>query len=48
MDERSEDKKTKGTKMCVIRRKLKFEDFKNCSGVTQLENKINLEKIKLT
>ena len=34
---------------CVIKRKLKFENYKNCLEATQLENKINqLEKIKLT
>ena len=48
IDKGSEDKKTKGTKKCVIKRKLKFENNKNCLGVTQHENKINyLEKIKL-
>ena len=41
-------KKTKGTKKCVVKRKLKFEDYKHCSEATQLENKINrLEKNKL-
>ena len=43
-----EDKKTKGTKKCVIKRKLIFEDFKNCLEATQIENKINhLEKNKV-
>ena len=28
-DNNDEDKKVKGTKMCVIKRKLKFEDYKN-------------------
>ena len=36
-----EDKKEKGTKKCVIKRKLKFENYKNCLEATQLENKIN-------
>ena len=37
-----EDKKEKGTKKCIIKRKIKFE---NCLEVTHLENKINyLEK----
>ena len=41
----SEDKTAKGTKKCVIKRKLKFENYKNCLEATQLENKINhLEK----
>ena len=32
-----------------MKRKLKFENYKNCLEATQLENKINyLEKIKLT
>ena len=35
----------KGTKKCVIRRKLEFEDHKNHFEVTHCENKINyLEK----
>ena len=34
-------KKTKGTKKCIIKRKLKFENHKNCWEATQLENKIN-------
>ena len=47
IDDVSEDKKAKGTKKCVIKRKLKFENYKNCLEVTQLENKTNyLEKPK--
>ena len=41
IDEGCEGKKTKGTKKCVIKRNLKFEDFKNCLEATQLENIIN-------
>ena len=42
-------KKAKGTKECVIKRKLKFKDYKNCLKATLLENKMNqLEKIELT
>ena len=45
IDDSSEDKKAKGTKKCVIKRKLKFENYKNCLEATQLDNKINyLEK----
>ena len=33
-----EDKKTKVTKKCVIKRKLKFQNYKNWLGATQLEN----------
>ena len=43
----SEDKKTKASKKCVIKRKLKFENRETCLEATQLENKINhLEKNK--
>ena len=46
MDDSGEDKKAKGTKKCVTKRKPKFEDYKNCLEATLLENKINhLEKI---
>ena len=49
IDDNIEDKKTKDTKKCVIKRELKFEDYKNCLEVTQLENKINhLEKNEFT
>ena len=39
MDDDSEAKKTKGTKKCVIKRMLKFLDYKNCL----LNNKIILK-----
>ena len=49
IDDDSEDKKAKDTKTCVIKRKLKLENYKNCFEETQLENKIYYpEKIKLT
>ena len=48
IDDGSEDKKAKGTKKCVIKRKIKFENYKNCLEATQLENKIKyLEKNKI-
>ena len=48
IDDGSEDKKAKGTKKFVMKRKLKFENYKNCLEATQLENKINyLEKNKI-
>ena len=48
IDDGSEDKKPKGTKKCLIKRKLKFENYKNCLESTQLENKIScLEKNKI-
>ena len=45
IDDSSQDKKPKGTKNYVIKRKLEFEDYKNWLIATQLENKISyLEK----
>ena len=45
IDDGSENKKTKGTKQSVMKRKVKFEIYKNCLEATQLDNKINyLEK----
>ena len=45
IDDGNEDKKVKWTKKCVIKRKLKFEIYKNCLEGTQLDNEINyLEK----
>ena len=47
IDNSSEDKKAKCTKKCVIKRKPKFQDYKNCLEAAQIENKINhLEKNK--
>ena len=43
----SENKKAKCSKKCVIKIKLKFEDYKNCLEATQLENKINHLKNKI-
>ena len=44
IDDDSQDKKAKGTKKCVIKRKLKFEIYKNCLEATQLDNKMNYLK----
>ena len=45
IDDGSEDKKAKGTKKCLIKRKLKFENYKNCLEATQVDNKTSsLEK----
>ena len=45
IDDRSEDKKAKDTKNCVIKRKLKFEKYKYCLQANKLKNKIRyLEK----
>ena len=47
-DNNDEDKKAKGTKKCIIKRKLKFQDYKNCLEAAQTENKIrHSKKIKL-
>ena len=41
-------KKTKDRKMCVIKRKLDFENYKNCLEAAQIVNRINnLEKHKI-
>ena len=41
-------KKAKGTKKCVIRRKLKFDNYKNLLEATKLKNKIKYpEKNKI-
>ena len=42
-------RKQKAQKNCLIKRKPKFDNCKNCLEATQLENKTDhLEKIKLT
>ena len=50
IDDSSKYKKAKGTQKCIIKRKPKFKDFKNCLETAQLENKINhlAKKKKLT
>ena len=40
-DGKDEDKRTKGTEKCAIKRKLKFKEYKHCLEATHLENKIN-------
>ena len=39
-DDNDESEKAKGYLKCVIERKLKFEDYKTCSEVSQPVNKI--------
>ena len=47
IDDGRKDKKPKGTKKYVIKRKIISQNYKNCLEATQLENKINYpEKIK--
>ena len=40
-DNNDEDKNTKGSKRCVIKGKLKFDDYKHFLEATELENRIN-------
>ena len=48
IDDGGEDKKAKDTKMCIIKRKIQFEDYKNCLEVAKLESKSkHVKKIKL-
>ena len=37
IDDGSKDKKAKGRKKCLIKRKLKFENYENCLEAKQLE-----------
>ena len=47
-DDSSEDKRAKDKKKCVIKRNLKFENYKNCLEANKHENKMNcLEKNKI-
>ena len=39
-DNNNESKKARGTKKYIVKRKLKFENYKNCLQGSQLENKI--------
>ena len=40
-DANSEDKNTKDTKKCVVKRKLKFGNYQNCLEATKPQKKIN-------
>ena len=40
-DNNDEDKTAKSTKNCIIKRKLKFEDYEDCLVAAQIENKID-------
>ena len=47
IDDGSEDKKAKGIKKCIIKIKLRCENYKNCLEASQLDNNIKyLEKMK--
>ena len=39
-DDGSEDKKAKGTKKCLIKKNLIFQNCKNCLEAIQLDNKV--------
>ena len=44
-DNNDEGKKAKGTKICAMKRKLKFQDYQDCLKATQIINIVNfLEK----
>ena len=44
-DSNDESKKAKDTKKCIIKRKIEFQDYKNCLEAAQIENIMNhLEK----
>ena len=44
-DNNDEGKNAKGTKQCVTKRNLQFQDYKNCLKASQIINKVNyLEK----
>ena len=45
-DSNDEDKKTKDTKRCIIKRELKCQNYKNCSEAAQIDRKINYLKNK--
>ena len=42
-----EDKKAKGTKKCVIKRELKFQDYNNCLKAGTKEKTINYSEKKI-
>ena len=51
IDDGSEDKKAKGTEMGAIKRKIKFETYKNYLEATQIDklsrkNKISIDSLK--
>ena len=43
-DNNDEDKKAQCAKKCVIKRKLKFQDYKDCLEAAQMERKIEYFK----
>ena len=47
-DINDEGKKEKGTKKCVVKRKIKFQDYNNCLKASQIINTVNYLEIKGT
>ena len=47
IDDGSKDQKGKGIRKCVIKIKIKFENWKNCLEAAQLGNKINFLENKI-
>ena len=47
IDDSSEDKKGRGTKKWVIKRKLKLENYRNCLKANQFDSEINYLERKL-
>ena len=46
-EKNDENKKAKGTKKCVVKRQLKFQDYKNSLKTAEIDGKLNyLEKKK--
>ena len=43
-DNVDKDKRVKSTKTCIIKRKLKFQNYKNCLEAARIENKITILK----
>ena len=43
-DDSDENQMRKNTIKCVVKRKLKTEDYKHCLEATQIENEINLSE----
>ena len=42
-DDCEEDKKAKGAKKCVIKRRLKFSDYKDCLLNNEIMSKVNVK-----
>ena len=45
-EKNDENKKAKGTKKCVIKRELKFQDYKNCLNAAKIDEKLKYLELK--